>query len=80
MTRVVIFLVLLLTSTIEAQMGEKIKVKAAVDIFFEGFHKGDTALMKSVMMDKVLMQTAYKNKEGKDILVNDNRIICIGMS
>ena len=23
------------------------------------------------MMDKVFMQTAYRNKEGKDILVND---------
>jgi hypothetical protein len=55
----------------EAQMEEKIKVKAAVDTFFEGFHKGDTTLMKSVMMNKVIMQTAYRNKEGKDILVND---------
>ena len=71
MTRVVVVLVLLLTSTMEAQMEEKIKVKAAVDTFFEGFHKGDTTLMKSVMMNKVIMQTAYRNKEGKDILVND---------
>lgn len=71
MTRVIVFLVLIITSTIEAQMGEEIKVKAAVDTFFEGFHKGDTALMKSVMMDKILMQTAYRNKEGKDVLVTD---------
>ena len=27
--------------------------------------------MKSVMMDKILLQTAYINKEGKDILVTD---------
>ncbi|WP_298238050.1 nuclear transport factor 2 family protein [uncultured Algibacter sp.] len=71
MTRVIVFLVLIITSTIEAQMEEKIKVKAAVDTFFEGFHKGDTTLMKSVMMNKVIIQTAYRNKEGKDILVNN---------
>ncbi|GAA4270407.1 nuclear transport factor 2 family protein [Hyunsoonleella aestuarii] len=71
MTRVIAFLVLLITTTIEAQMDEQIKVKAAVDTFFEGFHKGDTALMKTVMMDKILMQTAYKSKEGKDVLITD---------
>lgn len=54
------------------QNSEEIKVKAAVDTFFEGFHKGDTALMKTVMMDKILLQTAYKNKEGKDVLVSDD--------
>lgn len=46
-------------------------MKAAVDTFFEGFHKGDTILMKSVMVDEVLIQTAYKNKEVKDVLVTD---------
>ena len=55
-----------------AQSNEQTEVKAAVDTFFEGFHKGDTILMKSVMMDKILLQTAYKNKEGKNILVTDD--------
>jgi len=53
------------------QNSEDIKVKYTVDTFFEGFHKGDTALIKSVMANNILMQTAYKNKEGKDILVTD---------
>ena len=70
MSRIIIFLVALMTTTIQAQ-NEETQVKAAVDTFFEGFHKGDTTLMKSVIADKVLMQTAYKNKEGKDILVTD---------
>ena len=70
MSRIIIFLVALMTTTIQAQ-NEEAQVKAAVDIFFEGFHKGDTTLMKSVIADKVLMQTAYKNKEGKDILVTE---------
>lgn len=49
----------------------EIEVKSTIDTFFDGFHKGDTTLMKSVMMDKILLQTAFRNKEGKDILVTD---------
>ena len=72
MARVIFYLAFLITSALFGQNEvEETKVKAAVDTFFEGFHKGDTTLMKSVMMDKILMQTAYKNKEGKDILVTD---------
>ena len=71
MTRVIFFLAILISTTVFGQNDEELKVKAAVDTFFEGFHKGDTTLMKTVMMDKIILQTAYKNKEGKDILVND---------
>lgn len=71
MARIIFYLALLITSTLFGQIDEKAQVKKTVDTFFEGFHKGDTALMKSVMAYKVLMQTAYRNKEGKDILVND---------
>lgn len=35
-----------------------------VDIFFEGFHKGDTTIMKSVLAKKVPLQTAFTDKEG----------------
>ena len=70
MSRIIIFLVALMTTIIQAQ-NEETQVKAAVDTFFEGFHKKDTTLMKSVITDKVLIQTAYKNKEGKDVLVTD---------
>ncbi len=38
--------------------------QAIIDTFFEGFHKGDTTLMKSVMADKVIMQTAFTDKKG----------------
>lgn len=71
MTRVIFYLVILISTTLFAQNEEEAKVKATLDTFFEGFHKGDTTLMKSVMMDKIIMQTAYRNKEGKDILVTD---------
>lgn len=62
----------LITSTIYSQENEKTLVKNSIETFFEGFHKGDTTLMKSVMMNKTIFQTAYNNKEGKDVLVTDN--------
>lgn len=64
-----IFIVLCLT--MNAQMSPQDHVKKSIETFFEGFHKGDTVLMKSVMMDKVIMQTAFKNRQGKDTLVTD---------
>ncbi len=64
-------LIILIVSSGNAQNDAKADVKKTIETFFEGFHKGDTILMKSVMMDKILMQTAFKNKEGKDILVTD---------
>lgn len=71
MNRIIILLVLLISTTITAQDSEEIKVKQAIDTFFEGFHKGDTMLMKSVMYGKFPTQTTYKNKEGKSILVTE---------
>lgn len=71
MARIIVYLALLISTTLFGQKDEEARVKAAVDTFFEGFHKGDTTIMKSVMADKILMQTAYRNKEGKDILVTD---------
>ena len=72
MTRAIVFLIVLISTTITAQENVEADVKATIDTFFEGFHKGDTLLMKSVMMDNFPTQTAYKNKEGKDILVTEN--------
>jgi len=72
MARIIFYLALLISTTLFGQTEEEAQVKATVDTFFEGFHKGDTTLIKSVMADKLLMQTAYRNKEGKDILVTDD--------
>ena len=72
MARVILFLIMLITGNIIAQQNTaQDEVKRTVETFFEGFHKGDTTLMKSVMVDKFTTQTAYKNKEGEDILVTE---------
>ncbi|TYA59276.1 nuclear transport factor 2 family protein [Formosa maritima] len=72
MGRIITFLVLLITTTITAQHDEETQVKLAIDTFFEGFHKGDTTLMKSVMLDKFPTQTTFKSKEGKDVLATES--------
>ncbi len=72
MQRVIFYLVLLITTTIFSQSEEEQSTRATIDIFFEGFHKGDTILMKSVMSDKIIMQTAFRTKEGEDKLVEDS--------
>ena len=71
MTRFIFYLCVLLTSVVFAQEDENAKVKATIDTFFEGFHKGDTIIMKSVMMDKMLLQTTYTTQEGTNILVSE---------
>ncbi len=42
--------------------------KRVISTFFEGFHKGDTAQMSSVMMKNMRLQSAYVLKNGKNTL------------
>ncbi|MFC7357464.1 nuclear transport factor 2 family protein [Jejudonia soesokkakensis] len=42
--------------------------KGLIDTFFEGFHKGDTLLMQSVLAENVVLQSASVNREGKNVL------------
>jgi len=72
MIRAILFTLIISNSVfVYGQVTEEDQVKKSIETFFEGFHSGDTIKMKSVMVDKVLMQTAFRNKEGKDILVTD---------
>lgn len=45
--------------------------KQVIDTFFEGFHKGDTVLMKSVITNDIVLQTTFMDKEGKNKIVVD---------
>ncbi|WP_445382343.1 nuclear transport factor 2 family protein [Robiginitalea sp. IMCC43444] len=47
-------------------------VKAVIDQFFEGFHKRDTAMMRSVLAEKVLLQTIGKSPDGATQLRTEN--------
>lgn len=46
--------------------------KQLIDTFFEGFHKGDTLIMKRVMVENVANQTVFTNKEGKANVIEGN--------
>ena len=72
MIRVITLIALFVTTTMSAQLSSNDEVKVTIETFFEGFHKGDTVLMKSVMADKILLQTAVYNKEGKSVLLTED--------
>ncbi|NND62261.1 MAG: SnoaL-like domain-containing protein [Flavobacteriaceae bacterium] len=61
-----LFSLFLLISTIS--LGQRyfseVEAQALIDTFFEGFHKGDTTMMKSVMSKDMVMQTAFTDKKG----------------
>jgi hypothetical protein len=63
-----LFLFCLFTSTISFSQDSfsEADAKQVIDTFFEGFHKGDTLLMKSVMAENLVMQTSFTTKEGKN--------------
>ncbi|GER59212.1 hypothetical protein ULMA_13200 [Patiriisocius marinus] len=43
-----------------------------IDTFFNGFHKADTLIMKSVVMDGAILQSAFKNRKGVDVVEETN--------
>lgn len=71
MNRLLLILILILANSAIAQEDDKVLIKNTIDVFFKGFHKGDTTLLKSVLHDKLILQTAYKNKEGEDVLLTE---------
>ena len=47
---------------------EEAEVKQLVERFFEGFHKQDSTIIKSVVHEKILMQSIGKNSTGEVVL------------
>jgi hypothetical protein len=44
------------------------EAKRIITTFFDGFHKGDTVLMKTVMMPNVMLQSTYVAENGNNEL------------
>ncbi|KAA1243978.1 nuclear transport factor 2 family protein [Aquimarina sp. RZ0] len=75
MKNILLVFFLLFTTSIFSQnkIDENQKAaKQAVLDFFEGFHKGDTTKMRTVIDKNVAMQTIVKSKEGKLNTVTTN--------
>lgn len=51
-----------------SQPQEEIEVRKLVETFFEGFHKQDSTIIKSVVHKKILMQSIGKNRSGEVVL------------
>ena len=60
----VLFAVFFTISAMSQDSFTEKNAQQVVDRFFDGFHKGDTLIMKSVMADKLIMQTAFTDGEG----------------
>lgn len=67
----------ILSTGVMAQDAQKEELKQVVDLFFKGLQNGDTLSIKKTLADRVVLQTAYKNKEGESILRTEdmNRFI-----
>lgn len=65
-----LFCILFSITTVGQNSFTEANAKQIIDTFFEGFHKGDTLLMKSVMLNELVMQTAFTDKEGNNKLTN----------
>lgn len=65
------FLLLAATGTAQTAAGEA-SVKATIDRFFEGFHKRDTAAMRTVLGEQVFMHRIGRDPEGIPRLKNES--------
>lgn len=72
MKRILFVATLLITFFTSAQNPMEAEVESVIKTFFEGFHKADTVLMRTTMADELVFQTAFKNKEQKDVLKTDD--------
>ena len=76
MPRIIIFLVaLVLSATIKAQetKNETVEIKNVIETFFEGLHKGDSAIVKKTIHKDIKIQTTATNREGKKMLRTETK-------
>ncbi len=55
------------------EKNEEIIVKNVIDTFFEGFHKGDSAIVSKTLHKNVKIQTTNTSKEGEKVLKDETR-------
>lgn len=60
-----LFITVLSISSYAQETSEKENVKQTIDTFFEGFHSRDSLIMKSVVNEKIVMQSIGRNREGE---------------
>tara|TARA_R110002073_G_scaffold123234_1_gene266745 strand:- start:41709 stop:42191 length:483 start_codon:yes stop_codon:yes gene_type:complete len=76
MSRIILLVMLFIgTSVITAQQEqeEKKAIKKVIEMFFEGLHKGDSALMKKTLHKEIKLQTTATSREGNKLLKTETR-------
>ena len=68
MKKLILALLFCIALNSNAQDGEQDKVKAAIENFFEAFHKQDTLALKAMAKGDIKLQSISVNKEGKTVL------------
>jgi hypothetical protein len=66
-----LFLILTLVSTTVFAQSDESAVKEVINKLFEGMKKKDTAMIRSVFSDRSILQTVFKNKEGKVLVESE---------
>lgn len=72
MKQLLFILALCFSMLSNAQMSEPQIVRATIVKFFNAFHKQDTTALKSMVTNKVILQSVSTNKEGKTVLSEDD--------
>lgn len=76
MSRIIVVLLLLVSANIvNAQQEEKEKneIKNVIETFFDGLHKGDSAIMEKTLHKDIKIQTTFTNREGNKMLRTETR-------
>jgi hypothetical protein len=67
-----LFITVFSISSYAQEVSEEVYVKETIKTFFDGFHSRDSLMMKSVVNDKVVMQSIGKNAEGEITLQHED--------
>lgn len=76
MKKIVLLLLLTVSATVvqaQGEANEKKAIKKVIETFFEGLHKGDSALIKTTMHSSIKIQTTATNREGKKMLKTETK-------
>ncbi len=68
MKTVVFIVFLLVVNFVSSQNMIELKIKNTINTFFDGLHRGDTAIINKTINTTLKMQTIYVNKEGNSII------------
>lgn len=67
-----IFVLAIAFSSFAQKAAEEQEVKEVIETFFDGFHSRDSVIMKSVVSDKVVMQSISRNAQGEVKLTHED--------